>query len=274
MPETTLYVAARRALLDAIEALDSHRDALVLVGAQAIYLRVGDADMAVAAYTTDGDLALNPHALGKIPPIEQALKDRSFVATSAVGTWTKSVRLPGSQAVNVTVDLLAPATLSLSKGRSANLDGHHARVARTARGLEAAIVDHEKFDVAALEETDSRKFSLAVAGGGALLISKVHKIAERDGTARLKDKDALDIYRLLRGTETDDLAERCARLLEDDRSREVALQGLELFRQRFERPTGTGIAMLARSVELVENVEEVSAACVALANDLLKAVKP
>jgi len=39
-----LYVRARAALLDAVEALGAHRDAIVLVGAQAIYLHTGDAD--------------------------------------------------------------------------------------------------------------------------------------------------------------------------------------------------------------------------------------
>jgi hypothetical protein len=36
MPDP-LYVWARAALLDAVEALGAHRDAIVLVGAQAIY---------------------------------------------------------------------------------------------------------------------------------------------------------------------------------------------------------------------------------------------
>jgi hypothetical protein len=42
-----LYTVARTVLLDALEALGEHRKALVLVGAQAIYLRVGEADLAV-----------------------------------------------------------------------------------------------------------------------------------------------------------------------------------------------------------------------------------
>ena len=42
------YVLARRVLLDALEALDDQRDAVILVGAQAIYLHTGDADLAVA----------------------------------------------------------------------------------------------------------------------------------------------------------------------------------------------------------------------------------
>ncbi len=35
-----LYVLARQVLLDAIEGLGHHRDVIVLVGAQAVYLRV------------------------------------------------------------------------------------------------------------------------------------------------------------------------------------------------------------------------------------------
>lgn len=42
------YVAARRVLLDALDALGTHRKAVVLVGAQAIYLQVG------AAYRSRG----------------------------------------------------------------------------------------------------------------------------------------------------------------------------------------------------------------------------
>lgn len=64
-----LYVVARRVLLDALEALGSHREAIVVVGAQAIYLRAGEADLMVAPYTTDGDLALDPDLLAEIPPL-------------------------------------------------------------------------------------------------------------------------------------------------------------------------------------------------------------
>ena len=42
-----LYVLARAALLDALEALGPQRDATILVGAQAIYLHTGDIDLAV-----------------------------------------------------------------------------------------------------------------------------------------------------------------------------------------------------------------------------------
>ena len=59
-----VYVRARRVLLDALDALREHRGAVLLVGAQAIYLHTGEVDLAVAPYTSDADLALNPTVLG------------------------------------------------------------------------------------------------------------------------------------------------------------------------------------------------------------------
>ena len=55
-----LYVRARRALLDALDALEPHLDAIVLVGAQAVYLHTADTELAVAEYTTHADLAVAP----------------------------------------------------------------------------------------------------------------------------------------------------------------------------------------------------------------------
>ena len=81
-----LYVLARRVLLDALEALGEHREATILVGAQAIYLHTGAADLAVAEYTTDADLALDPALLAQVPPLEQALEGAGFHGSSrAVG---------------------------------------------------------------------------------------------------------------------------------------------------------------------------------------------
>ena len=54
-PETIL---ARSGLLDALQALGTHHESVVLVGAQAIYLRTGTAAVALAEFTTDADLAI------------------------------------------------------------------------------------------------------------------------------------------------------------------------------------------------------------------------
>ena len=43
-----LLVAARSALLDALDALDVHRDSVVVIGAQAIYMRTVGSSVAVS----------------------------------------------------------------------------------------------------------------------------------------------------------------------------------------------------------------------------------
>lgn len=87
MPDE-LYVRARRALLDAVEALAPHPDAVVLVGAQAIYLHTGDSDLAVAEYTTDADLTFSPRELADKPLITSLLEGAGFVAGANLGRWS------------------------------------------------------------------------------------------------------------------------------------------------------------------------------------------
>jgi hypothetical protein len=72
---------ARAGLLDALEALQAHLDALVIVGAQAIYLHTGSTQVALAEHTTDGDLALDPELLSPDPLIEDAMTSAGFALT-------------------------------------------------------------------------------------------------------------------------------------------------------------------------------------------------
>ena len=48
-----LLVAARGALLDALAALHAHRDAVIVIGAQAIYLHTGAGGVGLAAVTKE-----------------------------------------------------------------------------------------------------------------------------------------------------------------------------------------------------------------------------
>ena len=167
------YVAARRVLLHALGALGAHRKAVVLVGARAIYLRVGAGDLAVAPFTTDGDLALNPAVLDDEPILAEVLRSAGFDLAVKPGTWSLT---------GVHVDLLVPASLGGPGRRSARLGPHGTAVARKAKGLEAAIVDHGMIRLTALETGDTREFEVAVAGLAALLVAKLHKLAEREAT--------------------------------------------------------------------------------------------
>jgi hypothetical protein len=109
-----LYVVARRVLLDALDALGSHRDAVIVVGAHAVYMRVGEADLAVAPYTTDGDLAIDPARLSEIPPLEQALSQAGFLpkAADSVGVWITHRPTADNPRTEVAIDLLVPASVS------------------------------------------------------------------------------------------------------------------------------------------------------------------
>ena len=271
-----LYVMARRVLLDALEALGPHRDALVLVGAQAVYLRVGAADIAVAPYTTDADLVIDPAALAEIPPLERALVSAGFTprAQDSVGVWLTTRRTSQQVDTSIAVDLLVPATVSPGTGRrAARLRGHDPRAARIVRGLEGAVVDAEVMQLAALEDGDARMLAVRVAGPAALLVAKVHKIDDRTDSVRQSDKDALDVLRLLRGTETDELAARHSNLLTDPRSATAARRGRDLLEAQFARSQRVGVQMAIRSAGPLGDAAEIEVLFEALVGDFLAATR-
>jgi hypothetical protein len=267
-----LYVVAREVLLDALEALGEHRQSIVLVGAQAIYLRTGEADLAVAPYTTDGDLGIDPANLKEIPPLEKALGDADFFpeSDSSVGIWKTSRTLAGDE-IEVQVDLLVPRSVSPGKGRrDARLPGHARRTARIVNGLEGTFVDHDEMDIVALRESDDRSLRVRVAGAAGLLVAKAFKIYERkDQEDRLRDKDALDVLRVLRGTDPDELVERAQRILSDEVSAEVATEGMAYLDELFRQPTSLGSGMAARAVGDLQDPDEIRQSCAALTDELL-----
>jgi predicted nucleotidyltransferase len=267
-----LYVMARRVLLDALEALADHRDAIVLVGAQAVYLRTGEADLAVAPFTTDGDLAIDPAVLAETPPLERALMAAGFSAQApgqSVGIWITKRSTSRDVSVDIAVDLLVPAAVSPGKGRrAAKLPGHDTRSARIVQGLEGALIDADVLTLAALEAIDMRVLDVRVAGPAALLIAKLHKINDRRGESRQSDKDALDVVRLL-NTATDDLARRYTALLADPRSVDAARRGRTLLEAQFASPKGLGVEMAIRSAGPLADADQLEASCVALTSDLL-----
>ena len=187
-------IAARSALLDALDALREHINALVIVGAQAVYLHTGAAPVALAEATKDSDLALDPRVLASEPLLEEAMREAGFsrdLRSTQPGAWLNAAGIP--------VDLMVPEALAGQSGRrGARIPPHAKDAARRAVGLEAAIVDHSPIEIRALARDDHRSHTANVAGPAALLVAKLHKIGERQATpGRLVDKDAHDIYRLL-----------------------------------------------------------------------------
>lgn len=259
-----LYVRARAALLNAADALAQQLDAVVLVGAQAIYLHTGNADFAVAEYTTDADFCIAPADLRDRPLLTASLETHGFSLREHPGAWISPDGIP--------VDLMVPETLAGAGSRGARLGPHGKKAARRAKGLEGALVDRVRMKIASLDPADDREIAMFVAGPGALLVAKVHKIADRAGTRdRASDKDALDVLRLLRATDTATLAGGLVQLSAHDLSAAVTTEAVLQLAPLFGTPKAAGITMAARAAHPNAEVEVISASFVALVSDLLTA---
>lgn len=271
--EADEVVAARRAVLDALEALEMHRDAVVLVGAQAIYVRLGEADVAVSPFTVDGDLVIDPDVLADTPPIAEAMMAANFHLREAdeggeePGIW--KLREDGP-----TVDLLVPRSLRPVGRRGARLGAHGNRAAKTVPGLEGALIDRERLIVAGLAP-DPRRIAVWVAGPAALLVMKLHKIADHleDGRT-VENKDAYDVLRLLRDVPMDELASRYSRILKHPSSGASARRAVELLRTLFGTSDAIGSRMAAEAAAGLTDPAIVATSCAILAQELLEHVSP
>jgi hypothetical protein len=258
------YIAARRVLLDAIEALGTNRKAVILVGAQAIYLHTGESNLAVAPYTTDADLVLDPSKLKDKPDLSSVMKNAGFELTIKPGTWTKKID-------EVDVDFLVPTSLAGSGRRGARLGVHGNEFARKSNGLEATIVDNTLLQISSFEDTDRRCFDILVAGVAALLIAKLHKIAERQNdNDRLQNKDALDILRILRSSETDSLAATLKNLSAHQMCSKVTLESRSFLKTLFSNRNAIGSQMVVRASSGLEDGDFVAMSCEVLSRRLLE----
>ncbi|HEU5007613.1 MAG TPA: hypothetical protein VFT67_11590 [Jatrophihabitantaceae bacterium] len=263
-----VLVRARSVLLDALIALDAHRDSVVVIGAQAIYLHTGSAPVAVAEATKDSDLGIDLRTLGDDPLIEEAMTRAGFhhdTLAGQPGSWLSPGGIP--------VDLMVPDAIAGKGRRSVEAPPHDKRALRRAVGLEAAVVDNAVMTIRALAADDGREVEARVAGPAALLVAKLHKLAERQETPdRLVDKDAYDIYRLLVAVPTQDLSAALVRLLADALAADVTRAALDFLADMFGNADAIGSLMAGRAEELVGDPAVVAAACAALASDLLAAV--
>lgn len=243
---------------------------MVVIGAQAIYLHTGAAEVALAEATKDSDLALDTRSLGSDPLIEAAMTAAKFIlnpTTRQPGSWISPRGIP--------VDLMVPEALAGSTGRrSVRIPPHAPTAMRRAVGLEAAVVDHAEMEIRSLSSKDLRVMTAQVAGPAALLVAKLHKLGERQASPdRLVDKDAHDIYRLLVAISTSQLANALHLLTNDELAGAVTTQALTFLDDMFAAgASATGSQMAGRAEEGVGEPAVVSASCDALASDLLTAV--
>jgi hypothetical protein len=265
------HVAARSVLLDALDALQPHDDALVVVGAQAVYLRTGAVDIGVAPFTTDGDLVLDPSLLTDEPGLEAAMENAGFELRPEPGTWFRSIDVGGNEFV-VPVDLIVPDAVALGGGRrGARLGPHGNRAARKAVGLEAALVDRSPMEIGALDPEDRRTRVASVAGPAALLVAKAHKIHDRLTSTRVDradDKDAADAYRIMQTHSAAGIAGRLADLRRDPVAGRVTDVALGYLIEYFGRRRAPGVAMASRALRLAIPEDQLTAVATAFVEQL------
>lgn len=110
-----LQVRTRAALLDALGALEDQLDALVVIGAQALYLHAGEAEVAIPPETKDADVGVDRRRLQDDPTVERALEKAGFrknLERPQPGAWINRDGIP--------VDLMIPEAGCWSRSRHKN----------------------------------------------------------------------------------------------------------------------------------------------------------
>ncbi|MDA8318562.1 MAG: hypothetical protein M0030_01925 [Actinomycetota bacterium] len=265
-------VAARTVLLDALEALGPQCEAIVVVGAQAVYLRTGDGGITgYAPYTTDADLVLAPSRIADEPHIEELMLEADFHQKGAPGIWWKSIDIEGTP-TDIEVDIMVPERFAPPGGRrSVRLPPHGKMVARKAIGLEGAILDHDLIEVGALEAADSRRRTVRVAGPAALVVAKVYKLRDRlaEGKSdRIADKDAADVYRLMLAVPVRECVGRLRALLNDETAGPVCSEALELMAQFFGARGAIGVGMASKALRVAVPPERIADVCTGFVRDV------
>ena len=276
------YVEARRVLLDALTALAPHGRAFIVAGAQAVYLHTGEADLAIAPFTTDADLALDPTLLSEEPKLEPAMTAAGFRLLPVddhvePGVWVTPAEIDGVEAL-VPVDLIVPEGAASGGGRrGARLGAHGKRAARRAVGLEAALVDHSTMRISALDPEDGRSVEAEVAGPAALFVAKAHKLHDRAAsgrTDRLDDKDAADVVRLMQTTSAPKVGATFTALSRHPIAGPSSIDALTYIDELFGRRGRLGIEMASRALRLGMPKESIEALCTAFTGSLLRSARP
>ncbi len=106
-------------------------------------------------------------------------------------------------------------------------------------------------------------------------MAKLHKLADRSQEGqprRLKDKDALDVLRLLRAISVERLAQGLRDLRDSSLAGEVTREAIAHLQTLFGATSSPGIVMVVRATERLENPGIIAASALALADDLTRAL--
>ena len=246
------YIDARRVLLDALTALQAQLDAVVLVGAQAVYLRTAGRLPTYQPFTTDADLVLSPDLLAARPPLGDVMIAAGFVLPGEPGIWEARFHREGiADEIVVPVDLIVPMQVASGSGRrGARLGGDHGkhtapqeRRARRCAGRQRRHRDHISRNVGHSLGCRTRRRRSRAAG------LQLFKLGERLAKPeRLEAKDAGDIYRLFDVLSPDEMADRFQLLLADERSATTSVAAIEYGKQLFQSRGSPGVSLGATAL--------------------------
>lgn len=133
------------------------------------------------------------------------------------------------------------------------------------------LIDRRRHIVDALDPNDGRSATIWVAGPGALLVAKIPKIEERIPLSRTENKDALDVFQLLRAKGTADFVARLTMLRNSDLAGIVTDHALAQIPSLFGKRDAPGVTMAVAAADDDEDLDTIAASMVALATDLLDA---
>ncbi|MHB8296306.1 MAG: hypothetical protein ACYDH5_17160 [Acidimicrobiales bacterium] len=198
-PSTEL-VHARDVLLIGLGALDQQREALTIVGAQAVLEHTRHDRALPLTLTKDADTSLAPEYVSRDQDIKATMLAAGFVQhQDRPGTW--SYRM-GDSDEPVGFDILVPGSLAGGGRRGARVPGQDRHAIGRAAGLELSLRDRRKMRIEALDAS-GRAVEAYLAGPAAMTCAKAYKLAERladlrEGRRdRVLPKDAGDVWRLM-----------------------------------------------------------------------------
>jgi hypothetical protein len=267
LSDEPLFAATRHVLLNALAALGTHRGAVVLVGAQAVFLRTQTVRMPGSFFTRDADLSVDPDKLLNEPELLALMNGAGFrLLGTNPGAFAQAAKLSDGREQDIELDLMVAADVAPGSvnRRSVTLPDHDKMALRRTPGLEATLVDNEPMVIRGLGD-DTRSYSVPVAGIPSLLIAKAVKLGERIDDARaghsdrVKAKDAGDVYRLVLAVDNPGEIRNALRdLAQHPMAGPSTIAGITYLRTLFARPRSTGIE-LAQSAVATEPPDRIAA---------------
>lgn len=232
-------ITSRRALINVIEGLAEHRDALTVLGGHAVMEVTQHVPALPPDDTTrDGDLGVFPQLLGDDPALAQRMTELGYETSreERPGVWSPISQRDRDIHDRDCVDLIAPMSLSregMTSGRSiraARIGAHGKAAVSATEGTELTFVDRQLRTLRAFDGGST--VDAFVAGPTALLCAKAFKLHDRmdpkrleRNPERLRVKDFADVYRLLLAVSPQDAAATFAKGAARDELRDAVQLG-------------------------------------------------